>query len=139
MNPWDAFRSHDPSVRASDADRERIAERLRTHHTDGRLDTTELQQRIDACYSAKTLGELDQLLHDLPREPDPDEHRRRYGIPIWAMPRLVPLVAVLIVVSAITGAHLIWLAIPLFFAIRFGLLGRRYGRYGACSISRRTV
>src|SRR5579859_4933524 len=64
------FRPRDPNLRASDAEREAIGERLRRHHTDGRLDAEEFQQRIDACYSAKTVGELRQLLADLPRDPE---------------------------------------------------------------------
>lgn len=133
MNTWDAFRGHDPNIRASDADRERIADRLRAHHTDGRIDSDELNDRIDACYRAKTIGELDQLLHDLPRElHSGDRPPLLFGRRLPWMPRLWPIVIALIVISAVTGAHLIWLLIPLFFAIRFGLLGR----YG-CSLRRR--
>src|SRR4051794_33810690 len=55
-----------PALRASDADRERVAAALRRHHVDGRLDTDELQERLGACYAARTLGELEPLLADLP-------------------------------------------------------------------------
>jgi len=47
---------------------------------------------------------------------------------------LVGVIA-LIVIAAVTGAHLLWLLIPLFFAIRFGLLGR-YGRFGGWAMRR---
>src|SRR4051795_6048524 len=55
-----------PALRASDADRERVAAALRRHHLDGRLDTDELQERLGACYAAKTEAELAALVADLP-------------------------------------------------------------------------
>ncbi len=57
----------DPSVRASDADREAVASTLREHIVVGRLTMEEFDQRIGAAYSATTVGELDSLLKDLPR------------------------------------------------------------------------
>jgi len=56
----------DPSIRASDADRDRTAALLREHHAAGRLTAEEFNERLDKAYAAKTLGELDQLLSDLP-------------------------------------------------------------------------
>jgi hypothetical protein len=55
-----------PSMRASDADRERTATLLREHHAEGRLTGEEFHERLDAAYAAKTLGDLDALLADLP-------------------------------------------------------------------------
>ena len=66
--PW-AHAHPDPNQRAADADREKTSERLRRHHAEGRLDAEEFQERVDRCYQAKTLGELDQLVTDLPPEP----------------------------------------------------------------------
>jgi hypothetical protein len=54
-------------MRASDADRDRVAEVLREAYAEGRLDAAEHTERIDAAYSAKTLGELAPLLADLPQ------------------------------------------------------------------------
>ncbi len=56
----------DPRMRASDADRDRAASLLREHHAAGRLDVEEFQERLDKVYAAKTLGELDALMADLP-------------------------------------------------------------------------
>ncbi|WP_042368647.1 DUF1707 SHOCT-like domain-containing protein [Streptacidiphilus neutrinimicus] len=53
-------------MRASDADRERVAEALRDAYAEGRLDAEEHSQRLDAAYAAKTLGELVPLTRDLP-------------------------------------------------------------------------
>jgi hypothetical protein len=56
----------DPRMRASDADRDRTATLLQEHHAAGRLTAEEFQERLDAAYAAKTLGELDEILSDLP-------------------------------------------------------------------------
>jgi DUF1707 SHOCT-like domain len=117
----------DPDLRASDADREATADRLRRHHTEGRIDSEEFQERIDRCYQAKTIGELDQLLSDLPREPVKRTGRRFY----WRMLPipLVPIVLAVIAICVGTGWHhrgfgLLWL-IPAFFLIRMCVC-RRY-------------
>ncbi|WP_242587426.1 DUF1707 domain-containing protein [Streptomyces sp. MST-110588] len=53
-------------IRASDADRDRVAEILREALAQGRLDAGEHAERIDGVYRAKTLGELEPLVRDLP-------------------------------------------------------------------------
>ncbi|MFJ8308537.1 MULTISPECIES: DUF1707 domain-containing protein [unclassified Streptomyces] len=55
-----------PALRASDADRDRTADILRDALAEGRLDAQEHSERIDAVYRAKTLGELEPLVQDLP-------------------------------------------------------------------------
>ncbi|MGY5631619.1 DUF1707 SHOCT-like domain-containing protein [Streptomyces sp. UC1A3] len=55
-----------PELRASDADRERVAEVLRDALAEGRLDMTEFEERLDATYSARTYGELALITRDLP-------------------------------------------------------------------------
>jgi hypothetical protein len=56
----------DPRLRASDADRERTAQLLREHHAVGRLTADEFNARLEQAFAARTLGELDELLADLP-------------------------------------------------------------------------
>ena len=53
-------------LRASDADREHVAERLRHAATEGRLLPDELDERLGATFAARTYGELDALVADLP-------------------------------------------------------------------------
>jgi Domain of unknown function (DUF1707)/Cell wall-active antibiotics response 4TMS YvqF len=53
-------------LRASDHDRDRVAETLSTAFAEGRLDPEEYRERLDSVYTAKTLGELEVLTHDLP-------------------------------------------------------------------------
>ncbi|MEU8621848.1 DUF1707 domain-containing protein [Streptomyces sp. NPDC048623] len=54
------------SLRASDADRDRIADILRDALAEGRIDADEHSERIDAVYRAKTVGELEPIVRDLP-------------------------------------------------------------------------
>ncbi|GAA4902702.1 DUF1707 domain-containing protein [Streptomyces coeruleoprunus] len=54
------------AIRASDADRDRFAHILGDALAEGRLDAEEHAERIDAVYRAKTVGELEPLVRDLP-------------------------------------------------------------------------
>jgi hypothetical protein len=58
------------NMRVSDADREQVTARLREHFAEGRLTSEELDERITAALSAKTVGELRGVMADLP-EPAP--------------------------------------------------------------------
>ncbi|MEU0549369.1 DUF1707 domain-containing protein [Micromonospora sp. NPDC005979] len=53
-------------MRAADADREAVAERLRAALNEGRLDLHEYDERLQRAYAARTYAELDPLLSDLP-------------------------------------------------------------------------
>ncbi|MDA8369658.1 MAG: DUF1707 domain-containing protein [Nocardiopsaceae bacterium] len=55
-----------PDLRASDADRDRVAEALAAALSEGRLTQDEHADRLEATYAAKTLGELAPLTDDLP-------------------------------------------------------------------------
>lgn len=115
----------DPNLRAGDADREAIADRLRESHSEGRLDVQEFQERVDRCYQAKTVAELEQLVSDLPRERPRERpfHVQRL--------RIVPLLAVLFGAVLIAGAVWhhgapgFWLLVPFFFLVRFLLFPYR--------------
>src|SRR5260370_19691420 len=56
----------DDRIRTSDADRDRIAARLRDHFAEGRLTPDELDQRVTATLNAKTFGDLRRVMADLP-------------------------------------------------------------------------
>ena len=53
-------------MRASDADRDRVADQLREALAEGRLTAEEHAERLDAVYAAKTYAELAPIVHDLP-------------------------------------------------------------------------
>jgi Flp pilus assembly protein TadB len=66
------------AIRASDQDRERTAAILSEHYAVGRLTLEEFQERLDRAYAARTLGELDDLMTDLPKT-DPGQLPGRSG------------------------------------------------------------
>ncbi|MCL7459205.1 DUF1707 domain-containing protein [Micromonospora echinofusca] len=53
-------------MRAADADRQAVAERLRVAVDEGRLDLHEYDERLQRAYASRTYGELDALVTDLP-------------------------------------------------------------------------
>ncbi|MCX4629679.1 DUF1707 domain-containing protein [Streptomyces sp. NBC_01443] len=55
-----------PELRASDADRDRVVERLRDAVAEGRIDMEEFEERLEAAYKSKTYAELEPLTRDLP-------------------------------------------------------------------------
>ncbi len=61
-----ADRASADRMRASDADRELAAARLREHFAAGRLTYAELDERLTVALSARTAGDLRGLLTDLP-------------------------------------------------------------------------
>jgi Domain of unknown function (DUF1707) len=98
--------SPDSGLRASDTERERVAEALRRHHLDGRLDTDELQERLERAYAARTTGDLAPLLADLPSGREPGRGPRPYGaFPGPALFAAVALVALLALATAGAVAH----------------------------------
>jgi len=54
-------------MRASDSDRELVADRLREAAGHGRLTMDELDERLEQAYAARTYAELEPLTRDLPR------------------------------------------------------------------------
>jgi class 3 adenylate cyclase len=67
--------SDEGSLRASDADRDRVVESLREHFGAGRLSKDELSERVEAVYGVRTMSELQALTADLPSPPAPLGHR----------------------------------------------------------------
>jgi hypothetical protein len=69
-------------VRASDAERDALADELRAHAVAGRLSTDELEERLQGAYEARTTADLAGLRRDLPALPaSPEqvalEHKQR--------------------------------------------------------------
>ncbi len=124
-----------PTLRASDADREQVAERLRHAAAEGRLLAEEFEERLGVALSARTYGELDALVADLPSTSV--SYRRRSNKPA-GVPIGLTVAALMVLISAISlGDHprpyhhwsggggsagaiwVVWIAIALgFFALR---------------------
>lgn len=77
----------DPSMRlrASDADREKVAEVLRDAYTEGRLTPVELDERLAEAFRATTYADLAPVLRELPVPPG------TLAMPTAAMPMPMPM------------------------------------------------
>jgi fatty acid desaturase len=119
------------ALRASDEDRDRVAEHLRNAAGEGRLLTEELEDRLGAAFSSRTYGELDAVVSDLPVPRD----ERRHKTPLWAkatlaLAILLMMMAVLAVVAVVVvGVASAWLLWVVFAWMCFGR-GRRVRRLG---------
>jgi hypothetical protein len=97
----------DHSLRASDAERNAVSEKLSRHFAEGRLDQPEFKARLDRSMGATTRGDLDGLFDDLPPlEDEPQPRRRRRAI--------VPLLAIVVLLalaaqSTLSVFHVPWL------------------------------
>ena len=127
------------AVRASDADRESVAERLRKAAGEGRLRTEELEERLEVALSARTYGELDSIVRDLPGRrlaaSRTSPVRAVGGAALSATLALVVTVAVAIAVlfiaTGVFAGWLLWIVAGwFFFGRRRRALGIRGARYG---------
>ena len=74
-----------PRIRAGDADRQQSVDRLARHFTDGRMDSTEYDQRVRRAYAAVYLDELPALFSDLPAEPTTlDDYQKAWRRTGWS-------------------------------------------------------
>ncbi|HET7014788.1 MAG TPA: DUF1707 domain-containing protein [Streptosporangiaceae bacterium] len=73
------FRPAGAEVRASDAERSEVAERLSKHYQDGRLDQTEFNERLDKAMNAKTRADFHGLFYDLPDLPAESDKAGKNG------------------------------------------------------------
>lgn len=99
-----------PSLRASDADREQAAARLRHATAEGRISAQELEERLEVLFAARTYGELDALLADLPVTRPSSSPRvpvAPLGGAIAAVMLLVSMLSMLAVVRAHSAAEVV--------------------------------
>ena len=66
-------------VRASDAERAEVADRLSRHYQEGRLDQAEFNERLDRAMNAKTRADFNGLFFDLPDLPDAADQNGQSG------------------------------------------------------------
>jgi hypothetical protein len=86
----------DAELRASDDERNTVADKLSRHYAEGRLDEAEFKTRLDTAMSATTRGDLHGLFHDLPRLPEPappPPTRRQRAVPWLFLLAFVAFVA----------------------------------------------
>ncbi len=122
-NPGRRTSTADSTLRASDAERNEVADKLSRHFADGRLDQVEFKARLDRAIGATTRGDLRGLFDDLPPLADetPPPRPRRW--------RLVSFVLVIALVAAAAGSTLTYVHLPWLLLVLVGLfLWRRAGR-----------
>jgi hypothetical protein len=136
------------SLRASDADRDAVVDRLRDAAGEGRLEPDELEQRLDGALRARTYGDLAALLADLPvdrRMPSPRTRRRTNTLTRSAVVGAGLLVAVtvafavvVVVAMLVLAAAALWICLVLCWLVCRGLRGRQVcGPAGRRSVSAR--
>jgi hypothetical protein len=91
------------SLRASDADRDAVAERLRQAAVEGRLEPHELEERLHTALRARTYGELEPLVIDLPRRQVARE-RPATPVAVLLLALAVRLMVVVLVLAALAAA-----------------------------------
>jgi hypothetical protein len=95
-------------VRASDPERERVAEAVRAHAAAGRIDPDELEERLGRAYAARTRADLVPLTADLPALPAPTASATRRLPSVPAVPPVVLVAVLLVAIWALTGAGYFW-------------------------------
>ncbi len=112
---------HLPLLRASDSDREEVADRLRRATSEGRLTGDELEERLEALYAARTYGDLDALVADLPvacSQGQPGLRIRPWVGAVGAVTLVLSVLGMLALTSAhsavavVGGGHLRHLSLP---------------------------
>lgn len=133
----------DDGIRASDADRERVAAALREEMAIGRLTMEEFEDRLSRTYAAKTWAELRELIVDLPVDiafdgevqkpapaaapaPQPVGGPPARGFPWFAPFLLIPLIGMGFAVARGAFGALIPMAIIIW--VVFGSFARRARR-----------
>jgi uncharacterized protein DUF1707 len=125
------------TLRASDADREHFAERLRNATAEGRLVAEELEERLGTVFSARTYGDLDAAVADLPHGSVEPRQRPRTralthlrSVPPVALVVFLPMALALITAAVVVMATLFMLW-GLLVAIGWLAFGHRRPLYGA--------
>jgi hypothetical protein len=98
--------------RIGDAEREVATARLGDHFAAGRLDHEEYDERLDAIWSARTTGDLDQLFEDLPRAIThvvPARPAARRQSRTWQFPFGMFLVGAVLLAVALQMPWWVWL------------------------------
>ena len=126
------------SLRASDAEREAVAARLRQAVSDGMLSLAEADERQAMAYAARTRDELPPLTADLPEPARPERPAApgRRGPMTVAARRwfaahaavVAVLVGFLVTAWALSGAPWFWPTWPLFWLGLSLLVHRRLAR-----------
>ncbi|TQS44526.1 DUF1707 SHOCT-like domain-containing protein [Cryptosporangium phraense] len=125
-----------PPVRASDAERQKVADLLREHTSEGRLTIEEYEQRVDSALNARTVAELRPLLADLPVHVDEVLPAHAPVVPVrrpersdgWVRYALIALAVVMVIGALAAASRGAVAAFPLLLLGIFVIGGRGGGR-----------
>lgn len=110
------------ALRASDVDRDNVAERLRAAAVEGRIDADELEERLHLALRARTYGDLRRLIADLPAErPSRSLARTTFSLVLRAALVIVAITVILVVLAFTAMWWILWAILWM------TLRGRRYG------------
>jgi hypothetical protein len=127
----------DPDLRASQEERDRVVDQLRTHAGEGRLELDELEERIDTALRARTRGELTALLRDLPRLGSRAYAGRRRAVARASMAMAFLPLVVAILLFSLAPPMIAWMGWPILgFWLFGGLPGAGMG-FAWCGWSKR--
>src|SRR3954465_5433545 len=127
----------DPDLRASQEERDRVVDQLRTHAGDGRLELDELEERIETALRARTRGQLTALLRDMPRMPDRARDRRLRAVARASMTMAFLPLVVAILLFSLAPPFIAWMGWPILgFWLFGGLPGAGMG-FAWCGWSKR--
>lgn len=121
-------------MRAGDSDRQRVADQLKAALDEGRLDLSEYDERVQRAYGAKTYGDLDGLLDDLPgtvpvaksqvvpavERPGPAPVGKKPREKQSGVPGMAFVFGICVLIWVMSGMGYFWpgwVAIPLLFAV----------------------
>ncbi|MGX6602831.1 DUF1707 SHOCT-like domain-containing protein [Micromonosporaceae bacterium Da 78-11] len=136
-------------MRVGDRERQTVADQLKSALDEGRLDLGEYDERIQKTYAARTYGDLDGLLDDLPGtvpvqrsqvrpRPEPTNapatrHPAAAQVARWVGPYggVVAVCVIIWAITSVSAGHLtyfwpVWMLIP----VVLGIAGqwRNHGR-----------
>lgn len=128
-----ADRVRSDQLRVSDAERAEVAEQLKQHYGDGRLDPSEFDERLGQAMRAKTRADLAGLLGDLPGQAAKRPTRRHS---LWALAWVVvaAVIALNALVWTVSMPHLGFVALIVVGAL---VWSHRAGRRRALESERR--
>jgi hypothetical protein len=125
--------SRTASLRASDADRDAVADRLHQAAVEGRLEPDELEERLHRALRARTYGELRGLVADLPGSGPARRASTGAGVAKVAFRIVLALVALAAILTLLAVMAVWWLAwLVLWLTLRPRRHGYGYG-YGWAS------
>jgi hypothetical protein len=108
-------------IRIGNADRTRVVEQLREHTADGRLTLDEFSDRVSEVYAAKTVGDLELTMRELPTERrvrvDTEKRVRMRRLREHVAPYVIT-VLICVAIWAMTGFGYFW---PIWVIVPWGI------------------